>query len=198
MFGELMPRGFIVESGCAKKGIKRLIGENKSSQWVVKPCRLNGGRGVRVMSTEEVCNLEAAEPFVVQEFCETSGGIDGIVNGRHDLRVYIIDGKQLLFSVRTPASGGFLANTKAGGSIQFFGIDTLPKEADSLAKKIASRVSVMAEHYFISVDMFLTSSGWKLIEINDQPGIPASYQTPLSKGLIETLVKSLRGAYNEN
>ena len=42
----------------------------------------------------------------------------------------------------------------------------------------------------------LTDSGWKLIEINDQPGLPAAYQTSHADTVIEKLVDSLRGAHN--
>lgn len=68
-------------------------------------------------STEEVCNLEAAESlFVVQEFCETSGGIDGIVNGRHDLEFILLTVSSFYFLCAL-LRAEVLANTKAGGSI---------------------------------------------------------------------------------
>ena len=65
-----------------------------------------------------------------------------------------------------------------------------------MISNIIDDINTIKKRYFISVDVFYTDNGWKLIEINDQPGMPALYQTPQSEVIVKKLVNSLKAMCN--
>lgn len=169
------------------------------AQWVLKPLRLNSGRGVALVSRDQV--LDAVAKYdgdvLLQEFCETSDVSELGIEGRHDVRVYVVDGQQLLVAVRQPKTGDFLANTAAGGSIRFVEIERLPDDAVRLIQEVSTEITAVGKHYFVSIDIFYTNGEWKLIEVNDQPGLPAPYQTPVATVIMQKLIESLRRLYDD-
>jgi len=75
---------------------------------VLKP--LNGlmGLGIFVGPKEKAVDFEfdrKYSEYIVQEFVDTSGGFLGLVEGFHDLRVVIINGKDSLVSFANPPQG---------------------------------------------------------------------------------------------
>jgi glutathione synthase/RimK-type ligase-like ATP-grasp enzyme len=121
-------------------------------------------------------------------------GADGVADGRHDVRLYIIDSKLVLMSVRRPKAGEFLANTSQGGSIEFFSARRIPLELGQTAEQIIDKITPKVYNYFISLDFFYDGSKWLLIEVNDQPGVPAEYQTPEAKTIYKLFAQSVQGA----
>lgn len=199
-FSHHMPSSIVVNSTADVDKVNYMINERSGcAKWVVKPLRANGGRGILLLDRRDVMSSVVADnlPLLLQEFCETRSVPELDIIGRHDVRVYVIDGEPLLLAVRQPKKGGFLANTAAGGSIHFLNIERLPAEAVAMINNIIDNINTIKKRYFISVDVFYTDSGWKLIEINDQPGLPAAYQTSHADTVIEKLVDSLRGDHND-
>lgn len=162
---------------------------------VMKPLRLNGGQGIELAhSSDEVWayfKRNDSHSMVLQEFIETAAGAPGLSSERHDIRLYVIDGRVQMMAIRKPQAGEFLANTAAGGSIEFYGTDAVPSELCTLLETIMGKLNSSVEHYFISLDFFYGNNQWYLIEVNDQPGVPAHYQTDQSAKLHESLVSSI-------
>lgn len=193
--GEYMPRSLVVRDiKSQKEEIAAML--KICTQLVLKPVRENGGRGIRII--EEIDDLGAdSAPFVLQEFIETSGGVDGIVGGRHDVRLYVIDSSLVLMSVRRPKAGEFLANTAQGGSIDFLPAASIPLELEQVAKRVIGRIDNQEHKYFISLDFFYSGSKWLLIEVNDQPGMPAEYQTSEAGAIYKLFARSVQGASDD-
>jgi glutathione synthase/RimK-type ligase-like ATP-grasp enzyme len=144
---------------------------------VIKPVRESGGSGI-VVTGDESEALDAiadGRQYILQKFIETNGGVKGLASGRHDIRLYIISGSVIAGSVRRPKDGELLSNTALGGSITFLTMNELPQDLLDLAKTIISQTQLPAAS-FISLDFFYGDGKWYLIEVNDQPGLPASYQ----------------------
>ncbi|MDO4868568.1 MAG: hypothetical protein Q4A23_02850 [bacterium] len=199
-FSQYMPLSICVNGSDDINKIKDLIdGESRSVKWVMKPLRQNGGRGILLLDHNEAIKIIATsdQPFLLQEFCETRSVPELDVVGRHDVRVYVIDGQPLLLAIRQPKKGDFLANTAAGGSIRFLDIALLPYEAMTMIRDIITDINAIEKRYFISIDIFCTDSGWKLIEVNDQPGMPAVYQTSYANNIAKKLIDSLKEVYND-
>lgn len=201
-FPQYIPRSFCVEgNGDAEiEKARRILTQNPAiAQWVMKPLRQNGGRGIELLDRNEVIDTIVKHniPVVLQEFYETRSVPELHITGRHDVRVYVIDGEPLLLAIRQPKEGGFLANTAAGGSVRFADKKALPEAARRIVDKIIADVRAINKRYFISIDLFYTDDGWKLIELNDQPGLPAIYQTPFAAVISEKLVNSLKGVYSD-
>ncbi|MDO4712345.1 MAG: hypothetical protein Q4B05_00305 [Candidatus Saccharibacteria bacterium] len=199
-FSHYMPKGTCFNSDVDIEKIKDVINQNpKIANWVVKPLRENGGRGIFLLKRDSAVEtiVGYGEPVLLQEFCETRSVSKLQVTGRHDIRAYVIDGEPLLLAIRQPKEGGFLANTAAGGSIRFLDIALLPVEARNMLDDVVSDINTIKNRYFVSVDIFYADGGWRLIEINDQPGLPAPYQTPLARIIIQKLIESLEGVRND-
>ena len=199
-FSQYMPLSIYVNGSDDLNKVKKLInGVSRSVKWVMKPLRQNGGRGILLLDYNEVIETIATsdQQVLLQEFCETRSVPELDIVGRHDVRVYVIDGEPLLLAVRQPKKGDFLANTAAGGSIRFLDIALLPYEAMTMIRDIITDINAIKERYFISIDIFYTDNGWKLIEVNDQPGMPATYQTSYADNIAEKLIDSLKEAYND-
>ena len=191
ILGAYMPKTLVVRDVDTQRGdILELMHGN--SRPVLKPVRENGGRGIRRVTSMEDVESERV-PFVMQKFIETSPGVHGIAEGRHDLRVYVIDSVPVLMSVRHPKSGDFLANTSRGGTIEFFAAERIPSELIQTAKEIIDRMEIKRYNYFISLDFFNDGTEWLLIEVNDQPGVPAPYQTPVAHKIYQLFAESVQG-----
>lgn len=133
-------------------------------------------------------------PYQVQEFIETSGGIPGVVDGRHDLRLLMMGDEPIIATLRTPPAGGFKSNIGYGGTNRLVGLHELPDELFALAAQVDAVLAQYARYRLYSADFGLTSTGWKLFEVNGWPGVitrergeelARAYQEKLSKYMID-------------
>ena len=175
LFGDFMPLTMSVNRDTNTDAIKTFANSISDDKVVLKPLRLNGGRGIEVIARADLSDYITAldEPLILQEFIETSEGVDGLVAGRHDVRLYTVDGEISLMAIRQPAEHGYLANTSLGGSIEFRGASAIPANLRMTAQRVIDELNSISEHYFVSLDFFFGNNRWYLVEVNDQPGVPA-------------------------
>ncbi len=169
------------------------INEAPTEKVVIKPLDKNGGKGVVIDEKQKVIEMVADLPdqqWIVQAFVDSSKGIPNIIEGTHDMRLYIIDGKPVLASVRQPKAGSLIANTSQGGTIQFFAVDAIPNEPITIAKQVDNELEKYGNRYY-SVDFVYDGSRWYLLEINDRPGVPARFQSDYIQVFQERLAKSI-------
>lgn len=148
--------------------LKTIPGEVK----VFKPSDGFGGDGIVIGSDEDILNNSTDEelyPALVQQFIDSSRGIDGIVEGLHDLRVIMINDTPLQASIRQPAAGSFKANIKAGGSIFEIGVSSLPKGVFDFISAIDDRMQQFGNRVY-SIDMVFDCNKFYLMELNARPG----------------------------
>ncbi|MDQ5951751.1 MAG: hypothetical protein QG639_1032 [Patescibacteria group bacterium] len=166
---ELCPLSFFVEK---QEDLLSAIEKVTTSRVVFKPVK--GGEGVGVKIEERdyfVAHLsELQYPGVVSNFLDTSGGVPGIVDGLHDLRVALFDGEILYSYYRTPPTNSFLANVSKGGKFEMIPLWKLPNEIVAVAKEIDATLSD-CKHRFYSIDFGYTSDGPKIIEMNSELGL---------------------------
>lgn len=138
----------------------------------VKTLTGNSGTGVYVgkKQTFETSRYKFNFPWQVQEYVETKGGIPGIADGRHDLRVVIANGEAVISTLRTPPEGGLKSNVGYGGKTRLVAVEDIPTDLLGLCKKIDERLAPLGEERFYSADFGLTAHGWRLFEINAMPG----------------------------
>lgn len=159
---------------CSEKDYNTVLRNIKSEKIVAKPLDLNGGNGVTLHNRNEL-NKNQTFPVIMQEFIETNGGIDGMVNGRHDIRLYIIDGKATMCSIRQPKEGNWLSNTHQGGTIHFYNKSQINPELLKFAQPIIRIFDKMGGKFY-SVDFMHGNDSWYMVEMNDRPGMPALFQ----------------------
>jgi hypothetical protein len=159
---------------CSERDYDDVLKSIKTDKIVAKPLDKNGGKGVTLFDRDKLKDNQVF-PVIMQEFVETNDGIEGMVEGRHDIRLYIIDGEAVISSIRQPAKGGWLSNTHMGGTIRFFNKSEINRELLEFAKPIIKKFDSLGGKYY-SIDFMHGNGKWYMVEMNDRPGIPALQQ----------------------
>lgn len=193
---EFMPTTYWIGK---KENLVRVLPRVKSDWVVLKPCNGLKGIGVFIGPRSEAFDFEFSEKYplyIVQEFIDTSGGIRGLVGGKHDLRVVVVNGRVAWSHVRTPPPGKLMANVAQGGTIKEIDYN---KQAPSAVKKIVSQIiPKFIKNYdnpIFSVDFGISPDGPKVFEINDRIGFPRwemKNRDTFLKALIENFEMKLR------
>jgi len=157
---------------------------------VVKEPEGNGGKYVQIGKKADILPTASTNyPVVVQQFVDTSGGVKGLVEGIHDLRIKMGGGKVWGGKFRIAAPGEMRANVSQGASEKFLYPDEIPAEAVKLAKEIDPFFKDYPRYY--ALDFALTSDGWKLIELNAKPGLEPADLDERSKFVVDQLAAYL-------
>ena len=159
---------------CNEADYEKVLEKIKTEKIVAKPLSENGGKGVTLYERDEL-NKNQTFPVIMQEFVETNSGIDGMVKGRHDIRLYIVDGEAVMCSIRQPAKGGWLSNTHQGGTIHFHNKSEINSELLEFARPIIKKFDKMGGKFY-AIDFMRGSDRWYMVEMNDRPGMPARFQ----------------------
>lgn len=164
---------------------------------VIKPVYGQEGHGVKIQTEDEVENVEHGlqEPHIVQEFLDTSSGIEGLVKGVHDLRVLIMNGAIIQSYVRTPKKGRLISNVSKGGHLEEVDLADLPEDILKIANDVDKKLNKYYPRIY-SIDFGYTAKGPKIFELNSQPGLPypqwKKYYRKWHIVLLETLLSSLK------
>ncbi len=195
-FAALSPRTYLVQNRNELEAAVRSIGE---ATVVAKPTDEEGGKGVIIGPAEKILTDVMFYPYLVQELIDTSRGIPGIIPGRHDLRMIVVQGEIVSAFVRSPADGKFVANVSQGGSIKNVPVATLPESARDIAAKIDKEFSRFESRMY-SVDLGMDEGkDWKIIELNSQPGLSIEDYKDSDEGkLLFTRVADLLAAAARN
>ena len=169
----LMPKTFWVGG---KENLASILPKMKTDWVVLKPFNGLKGLGIFIGPKKEALKFQFPEEFkkyIAQEFIDTSEGIPQIVNGLHDLRVAIINGKPVWGHVRVPPQGSFKANAAGGGILKEVDYELIPKSAKNIVTKVANKFYQKYDNPIFSLDFGFDEKGqpW-LFEINDQIGFP--------------------------
>ena len=181
---DFIPRTQLV---CSEDDYKKVLDKIKTKQIVAKPLDENGGRGVTLYNRDNL-NTNQTFPIIMQEFIETKDGIEGMIKGRHDIRLYVINSEIAMCSIRQPAKGKWLSNTHQGGTIHFYNKKQVNPELLKFAKPIIKKFDKMGGKFY-SVDFMHSNNGWYMIEMNDRPGMPAYYQE--ANGAVKDFYKKI-------
>jgi glutathione synthase/RimK-type ligase-like ATP-grasp enzyme len=146
-----------------------------SDQVVLKPILGTNGDGIVITSKQDLDfpSLNITNPYIAQEFIDSSNGIPGICEGYHDLRVIMFNGEPKLSFVRLPLQGNILSNIAQGGSAIVVPINQVPSEILDMARAIDAHYGAYP-HTIYTCDFFMSNEGRPyLIETNTRPGITA-------------------------
>lgn len=174
-FADLCPATVRVDApdGLAA-AMERIPGERVVAKPVVGAC----GRNVVIGSRDEVLAAAHEYPLLLQEFIDTTGGIPGLVDGAHDLRVCIVGGAIAYVLVKIPKPGLLVSNYALGGTLKVLDDDRYPADALAMAKRIDAEFAEFPARYY-SIDMGRHRDGtWKLIELNSPPGLDPEERHP--------------------
>jgi hypothetical protein len=170
LFKQYQPKTVVVNSASE---LAKKTAEIPGETIVSKPLGKNGGRDIFIGKKEDLRVLDY--PVLLQEYHETSSGVSGIAERRHDIRLIMLDNEIVVAAVRQPAGDKLLANAHQGGTIKFFDPSKLPKTVTNMAKAVDDKLTGYGNRLYSS-DFLFDGNGWYLIEINDRPGLPAIWQ----------------------
>ncbi len=167
MFPEHSPRTFVVNT---RKGLEIVLPEIKSEKVVIKPRYGTLGKNVKIVDKKRIPkNIE--KNTLVQEFIDTSKGVEGVTEGMHDMRLFMINGQLDHAHIRIPKKGSLTANVALGGKKVFISNESIPKKAVNIARKVDKLFSNFYPRIF-SVDFLFDKKGRPyIVECNSQPMI---------------------------
>jgi glutathione synthase/RimK-type ligase-like ATP-grasp enzyme len=143
---------------------------------VLKPFNGLRGKGIFIGPKEELKDFKPDEPdrkYILQEFVDTSNGVEGITPGKHDLRVVVVNGQVVWCHIRVPKEGTFLANAAQGGNLTEIDYSRVPSSIKNIVEKVAKNFYNDYDNPIFSLDFGIGKDGVPLIfEINDQIGFP--------------------------
>jgi len=170
-------------------GLKKF---SRNSLVVLKPARGLGGKGIIIAKKDKLKKRKLDKKlYILQKFIDTSSGIAGIVEGRHDLRIAIAEGKIVLAHVRTPRQGSFLANVAQGGTIKEVPLSKIPKKILQVVRAVQNKIDQKFNYPLYSIDFGISKNKVFIFEINDQIGFPTGEMKNAEK-FVDQILKSLQ------
>lgn len=173
LFPKWSKKNWLIEDQCdlAKK-TKNI----KTEKVVLKPLNLSGGEDVMIMSKEELLEKKNSIDFVnkryvLQEFIDSSSGIEGVMKGVHDLRLVFVNDKLSYSYYRKPAEGKLLANIAQGGSMEIVPENKLLESTKEIIKEANEKFSGFRSKIY-TIDLMFDENGrpW-IVELNSMPGM---------------------------
>ena len=156
-------RSFLVHS---YKECAAHFSEFAGEKIVLKPRFGEGAYGVYILEADEITEglYENWENILMQEFLDSSEGIEGLVEGHHEVNINIINGKFAGARIKKPAEGSLVSSANSAQKGKVWGIkkEDIPTQLWEEVQKIAN----------IFADYVRTNKGdYRLIEINSRPGV---------------------------
>lgn len=184
-FRDVMPETRSFSNSNARKMI------DKYGKVAVKPRYDFGGTGIQMISHKDDIP-DFGQDYVVQRYIDSSRGIEGIVNGTHDLRGIVVNGELKSGYVRY--SDGEISNVAQGGSKDPVSPGNFPERALEVIDLVNRDLDYMP--CLFSVDLFFDRQRkpW-IVELNSKPGIGFYGDDSMKEELnpmIDSLVEALK------
>lgn len=185
---DFMPRSFKV---CNRQdlsiGLKQF---NQNELAVLKPAKDLGGKGIHIDYPKKLANIELEREYILQEFVDTSAGVEGIVQSKHDLRIAVINGRIVWAHVRMPKKGSYLANVAQGGAIKEILLEKIPFHILNTIASIQKEIDVKFDKPIYSIDLGVADGKAYVFEINSHIGFPRSDMQNVGN-FIDAIVEAL-------
>lgn len=167
-FPEYCPETKIIEN--KDKLIKELSDFDENKKIVLKSLTGSCGNDVVITSSKKKLQEYSIFPCLYQEYLDTSDWIPGIFEGKHDLRVIILNGKIVYSLYRTPAKNSDISNLSKWGTLHNIDIQKLPKNIFWVINVIEEKMKDFSMRLY-SLDVWYTKNGIKIFELNSSPAI---------------------------
>jgi glutathione synthase/RimK-type ligase-like ATP-grasp enzyme len=132
-------------------------------------------------------------PLLAQEFIDTSGGVKGLTNGLHDVRIGLFNGKLICGLLRIPKQNSLISNFCYGGTARVLKTSEVPSELIEKTVILDRRLGIDAPRFWCADWGFDKASGkWKIFELNASVGLHHESQTgPVANEFLELLADGL-------
>lgn len=189
---EYMPKTFPIAS---EQDFNSALTQFRPEEMAVfKPVDSFGGKGVIITEARNMTPtlFVPGKKFILQKFVDTSRGVPGIISGRHDLRIIIMNGTPILLQAREPQPGELRANISQGGRCFEFSYEMAPATLRSIVEKAHPLIDTTFSSPFYSIDFGIDTDGTPYIfEINDQIGFKGAITGENRKKFCKNFIDSL-------
>lgn len=174
-FEKYQPKTVLLESFFEDQKIQDIFWEKV----VLKPIRSNSWKGIEFPKKSELLVNEARfeglkQLYIVQEMKDFSGGIPGITDGIHDLRMVYIGWKYSHSTLRVPQKWSLKSNVWAGGTEYAIKKEDIPKDVWVILEDVLKEnVDIFSEDSIFSLDFWYSFDEEKyyIIEVNCSPWV---------------------------
>ncbi len=169
--------------------LKHFLPNIKTSLVVLKPLTESGGKGIQILKkTETLKKAHIDQPYLLQEFIDSSHGVPNVSSHIHDLRLVFINDKNIYAYIREPAQGSYLANLAQGGKLIIVPKNKLPQSLNPIIKQVNETFKTFFPRIFAVDFMFDKKKRPWIVEFNSMPGL---YFTPEEKSSMFKMYQEL-------
>ncbi|MBW3001874.1 hypothetical protein KY338_01785 [Candidatus Woesearchaeota archaeon] len=140
---------------------------------VLKPRFEYSGRGILGIKDENYEKLKGIEnrDYVIQPFLETSTGIRELgIEGRHDLRIIVLNGRPLLSYARLARQGHFISGVRYGAKVKYVKIADIGSQFMDVVCSIDGKLNIFNPRMY-SVDLGKGKERTWIFELNGFPSV---------------------------
>jgi len=168
-FPALLPATYTIDSHNWQDVLEKIT----TDLVVIKPRTAYGGKDVFIQNkkTLDFKSLGIGDGYIAQNFLTTVAGIPGITPGKHDLRIFIANGKVVLSFLRIPQGDNLIANLAFGSTLETVDITKIPADALVIVSEVEKEFSLYGPRFYCIDFMFENGKAY-IGEINSQPAVP--------------------------
>ncbi len=171
VFAESSPKTVPINSYAE---LEDILPEWPDDTLVIKPRYGEQGIGVYVIAKNDVKeNLyDSWQNLIVQAIVESNLGVPGIVEGRHEFNVFMIDGVTRSVRLKKFPKGDFLLDVEIAWDeyVSHLSPTKLPQVLQTVLKEIDDHLKQYKTR-IVRIDIANSANGYQLIEINSRPGV---------------------------
>lgn len=177
LFPELIPYTVAVNNDTLADEVTRLrnmtVTDTDLSNHVLflKPRYGLMGDGIHILEKDTPLP-EIDGDHILQLFMESGNGIEELgIEGRHDMRLFIHNGRVVQFKVRMPRNHAYVCNRNYKGDTAYYDINDLPAHIRIFAEEVDKSFAYMYPRLY-SIDIGFSKNGnMRIYEFNTMPGL---------------------------
>jgi len=171
LFGDSMKTSLVATPQNVEEVLKAIT----TDLIVLKPTLGESGEGILFVPRNEYtsASVPTNEPYLAQAFLDASKGVEGLVKGRHDLRVVMANGKPVIAYFRVAKEGSYLSNTAQGATVEPIDLEQVPADCLAMTTEVDEKLEAYNPRMY-SIDFMFENNVPYVTELNSRPGIPHS------------------------
>ena len=184
-------KSYLIKS---KADLEKVLPQIKTSKIVIKPLSESGGKGVHIVEKNQIAEIDLGGGNIAQEFIDSTGGVPGVSEKMHDLRLVFVGSKLIYAYIREPKEGSFLANLAQGGKLIIVPKENLPESLAPIIKHINDAFDSFGKRIFAVDFMFDENKKPWIVELNSMPGL---FFTPEEKPYMMEMYQELLAVFKK-
>jgi hypothetical protein len=164
-----MPKTFVIDAGSWSTAFKNITTEKV----ILKPAFANGSQGLQVVDRDgyEVDAALFHNPYIAQEFIDTSKGLSGYSDTYYEVRLHSMNGRITAGLVRKASAGKQVTQPNRVGCVMPIPDSKIPKKVLELAKRVDQQLSKYSPRFY-AMDLLVGTDAVYLGALSSAPALP--------------------------